>query len=281
MPVTTIHKAIIKAFDAGAYTATVQIVGSIPSYLTGVPVAHHLRANLLVAGKKCGVIFFDETNPTDAAVVLLFGGAPATADFDVDGNLNVDGLITVAGTVDGVDVSAHVHSGAGQGGTVGHASLSGVSADQHHAQSHTHSHDTELTGVSADDHHAQSHTHASHPTTGDLTLDGLIYISNTARAHFYGPTLATIGVDSASLISDGPGLLVITNRTDSLIGIYSISLGGSLALISAPGGGFSTGFGASGDNLIRLHWGGGGYPYFMIINRYTVSKDIAYYLMGY
>jgi hypothetical protein len=31
---------------------------------------------------------------------------------------------------------------------------------------HTHSHDADLTGVSADDHHAQSHTHASHTSIG-------------------------------------------------------------------------------------------------------------------
>jgi hypothetical protein len=38
--------------------------------------------------------------------------------------LDVTGNITVSGTVDGVDVGAHTHSGAGQGGTVSYANLS-------------------------------------------------------------------------------------------------------------------------------------------------------------
>lgn len=227
MPTTTIYKAIIKAFDAATYTATVQIVGSIPSYLTGVPVAHHLRANLLAPGAKCGVLFFDETNPTDAAVVLLFGGAPATADFDVDGDLNVDGLITVAGTVDGVDVSAHVHSGAGQGGTVGHGALSGVSADQHHAQSHTHSHDTELTGVSADDHHAQSHTHASHPTTGDLTLDGKLTASVFQTLSSFANIDAGATTTIFTVVASSTWLIAITQGGNNwtAVGIVSVPEG--------------------------------------------------------
>ena len=50
-----------------------------------------------------------------------------------------------------------------------HASLTGVTADQHHAQAHTlTSHSTrahsELTDVGANDHHAQAHTLASHTT---------------------------------------------------------------------------------------------------------------------
>jgi len=177
-----IHRAIIRAFDAATYTATVQLTGSLATYLAGVPVAHHLRPNLLTAGTKCGVVFFDEANPTDAAVVLLFGGAPATDAFDVDGDLNVDGLITVGGTVDGVDVSGHAHSGAGQGGTVGHGSLSGVSADQHHAQTHTHSHDTDLTGVSADDHHARAHSIGGADHSGSLSHIALTDIGSNTHA---------------------------------------------------------------------------------------------------
>ena len=39
-------------------------------------------------------------------------------------------------------------------------------AHSHAAGGHTHSHDTDLTGVSADDHHAETHGHASHTGIG-------------------------------------------------------------------------------------------------------------------
>ena len=44
-----------------------------------------------------------------------------------------------------------------------HGDLGGVTADQHHAQSHTHA---SHTGIGANDHHAQSHSHASHTGIG-------------------------------------------------------------------------------------------------------------------
>lgn len=48
-----------------------------------------------------------------------------------------------------------------------HASLSGVSSDQHHAESHTHA---SHTAIGADDHHAQAHTLASHSTKAHTEL---------------------------------------------------------------------------------------------------------------
>ena len=44
-------------------------------------------------------------------------------------------LVTTS-TVDGVNVSTHVHSGAGQGGTVAHSSTGGRTVNDHHDQSH-------------------------------------------------------------------------------------------------------------------------------------------------
>jgi len=94
-------------------------------------------------------------------------------------------------TIDGVDVSAHDHTGAaGHGVQVAHSSLSGVTADQHHAESHVLATDSalgadhtitggvagyvlrclsattaklmqlahgDLSGVTADQHHARAH----------------------------------------------------------------------------------------------------------------------------
>ena len=38
-------KATIRSFDADAYTATVQISGSLATWLDGVPVARNIAAN--------------------------------------------------------------------------------------------------------------------------------------------------------------------------------------------------------------------------------------------
>lgn len=63
-----IRRGIIRAFDSGTYLADVQIVGSMATMLSGVPVAKQIRADLLTSGTKCGVLFFDETNPSEEDV---------------------------------------------------------------------------------------------------------------------------------------------------------------------------------------------------------------------
>lgn len=70
-----IRRGIIRKFDSGTYLADVQIVGSMATMLTGVPVAKQIIADLITSGTKCGVLFFDETNPADACVVFIYGEA--------------------------------------------------------------------------------------------------------------------------------------------------------------------------------------------------------------
>jgi hypothetical protein len=72
-----IRRGIIRAFDSGTYLADVQIVGSMATMLTGVPVAKQIGADLLMSGTKCGVLFFDETDPSDPCVAFVYDGAPA------------------------------------------------------------------------------------------------------------------------------------------------------------------------------------------------------------
>jgi hypothetical protein len=57
---------------------------------------------------------------------------------------------------------------------------------------HTHSHDTELTGVSADDHHAQSHAHSSH--TGITATDHHSNANDHAASHVLA-TGTALGAD--------------------------------------------------------------------------------------
>jgi hypothetical protein len=67
-----IRKAVIKAFDSGTYTATVQVAGSLAVWLEGVPVARNIAAAEAVVGRSCAVIFFDEANPQDAVVAAVY-----------------------------------------------------------------------------------------------------------------------------------------------------------------------------------------------------------------
>lgn len=68
-----ILKATIRSFDATAHTATVQIAGSIATWLDGVPVARNIPTSEVTTGRRCAVLFFDAANPTDAVVLAVYG----------------------------------------------------------------------------------------------------------------------------------------------------------------------------------------------------------------
>ena len=88
-----IRRGIIRAFDSGTYLADVQIVGSMATVLTGVPVAKQIGAELVTAGAKCGVLFFDPTNPADGCVAFIYEGTPGAW---VDSGLLLDEAVTFA-----------------------------------------------------------------------------------------------------------------------------------------------------------------------------------------
>ncbi len=64
-----IRKGILKAFDSGTYTASVQIAGSLSVWLEDVPVSRCLESEDMVTGRNVAVIFLDPGNPSD---VILF-----------------------------------------------------------------------------------------------------------------------------------------------------------------------------------------------------------------
>ena len=96
-----------------------------------------------------------DTSVQEQLTILGFSGfVHDTGDEDIDGDwsfnnsstltfysddgitqtLQIDGAtgsITLSGTVDGVDISEHDHSGAGQGGTVDHSSLTSIGSYSH------------------------------------------------------------------------------------------------------------------------------------------------------
>lgn len=70
-----IRKGILKSFDSSAYTASVQIVGSLSVWLDDVKVSEALAAVDMVAGRSIAVLFLDPSNPDDAVVIGLWGVA--------------------------------------------------------------------------------------------------------------------------------------------------------------------------------------------------------------
>ena len=67
-----LRKAVLKSFNSGNYTATVQLAGSYKVYLEDIAVARNLPAAEMTAGRKTAVLFFDEYNPKEAVVVAVY-----------------------------------------------------------------------------------------------------------------------------------------------------------------------------------------------------------------
>jgi hypothetical protein len=65
-------KGILKSFNSGSYTATVQIAGSYKVYLEDVTVARNLPSTEMTVGRKVAVVFFDEHSPKEAVVVAVY-----------------------------------------------------------------------------------------------------------------------------------------------------------------------------------------------------------------
>ena len=68
----SLRKAVLKSFNSGNYTATIQLTGSYKTYLEGVAVARNLPAIEMALGRKVAVIFFDEHNPKEAVVLAVY-----------------------------------------------------------------------------------------------------------------------------------------------------------------------------------------------------------------
>ena len=68
----SLRKALLRNFDSGNYTATVQLAGSHKIYLEGVAVARNIPAAEMALGRKVAVIFFDEHNAKEAVIVAVY-----------------------------------------------------------------------------------------------------------------------------------------------------------------------------------------------------------------
>ena len=67
-----LRKAVLKSFNSGDYTATIQLTGSYKVYLQAVAVARNLPAAEMALGRKVAVVFFDGHNPQEAVVIAVY-----------------------------------------------------------------------------------------------------------------------------------------------------------------------------------------------------------------
>ena len=65
-------KGILKSFNSGDYTATIQLAGSHKVYLEGITVDRSIPSAEMIAGRKLVVIFFDEHNAKEAVVIAVY-----------------------------------------------------------------------------------------------------------------------------------------------------------------------------------------------------------------
>ena len=62
----------LRAFDSGAYTATVEVAGSISVWLEGVPVARNIASSELTGGRNVALLLFDPANPKDIVLTAVW-----------------------------------------------------------------------------------------------------------------------------------------------------------------------------------------------------------------
>lgn len=71
-----IRFGVVRGFDKDTYLADVELEGYVSTYVSNIPVAYHVREDLLTDGTKCVVLFLDELNPSNAVLLALFSGRP-------------------------------------------------------------------------------------------------------------------------------------------------------------------------------------------------------------
>jgi len=67
-----LRKGVLRSFNSGNYTATVQLIGSYKVYLEDITVARNLPTAEMATGRSVAVIFFDEYNPKEAVVIAVY-----------------------------------------------------------------------------------------------------------------------------------------------------------------------------------------------------------------
>jgi hypothetical protein len=71
----SIERGLLTSFDPSTYTASVQLVDALSTWLTNVPIATHVDGTSAQIGALCIVIFLDEQNSDDACIIAIFPNA--------------------------------------------------------------------------------------------------------------------------------------------------------------------------------------------------------------
>jgi hypothetical protein len=70
--IINLKKAVLKSFNPGNYTATVQLAGDHKSYLEGIAVSYNIPSEEMIAGRHLIIAFFTQFNASDAAVIAVY-----------------------------------------------------------------------------------------------------------------------------------------------------------------------------------------------------------------
>lgn len=67
-----IRKGILKAWDAGTYKATVQIIGSLSVWLEAIPTSRAIASVDMVTDRYVAVLTPDPKHPGDSVVIAVW-----------------------------------------------------------------------------------------------------------------------------------------------------------------------------------------------------------------
>jgi len=67
-----LKKGVLKSFNSGAYTTTVQLASSYKAYIEDVAVARNIAAAEMTVGRKVAVVFFNEHNVKEAVLIAIY-----------------------------------------------------------------------------------------------------------------------------------------------------------------------------------------------------------------
>ena len=67
-----LRKGVLKNFNSGDYSATIQLTSSYKVYLEDVAVARNIPSAEMVSGRKVAVVFFEENNAKEAVIVAVY-----------------------------------------------------------------------------------------------------------------------------------------------------------------------------------------------------------------
>jgi hypothetical protein len=67
-----IKRGVLRDFDEGTYTATVQVAGSLSNWLPGIAVARNIATSELTIGRRVALLQFDPSNPNDMVVCAVW-----------------------------------------------------------------------------------------------------------------------------------------------------------------------------------------------------------------